>query len=547
MFPPSPENNSRDNDEMLIVPEDDLSTDCKKKVLSCFWCFTQESVELCSQCGLVASCDKHWKQHRDDDGTCFPIRVDQHPHLGRRLVATRDIKRGEILLTDRPSAMGPLHQTRPVCLECMAYLPSPSFGCPHCGFPLCGQDCVGGPNHAKECRALKMKGTKVKITRGDVPAIEYQSVMLIRLLLGDPAEVARVDLLSDHVDKLTPEEREVYGAGVVKVVQALKIGNWTQEQLFRYISIIRTNACAFDGGPGQGGLRILHPSLATMNHNCLVNTRICQRLDHSVCVRAVRDIKVGEEVTNRYTTVFMGRLARRQALSSSWQFDCNCLRCQQPTVHDGNTDTLVCPACSGYMVQKGVDGDWHCDGCEATRRSSEVAEAELRLGEAIASRAGNLKAFEVLLEQQTKMLHTDHHLMLVIKREVIEEYGKLMAQQASAGKSWSLKQVRRKVELCREVLAALEKIDPGLSCTRGNILEELGAPQLVLLQHGLGSRKMERTEVMKGLEELIDMLKEVKEHLELFEECQEPGRVARSRQLLTDTKAFQDHVLALPA
>ena len=32
----------------------------------------------------------------------------------------------------------------------------------------------------------------------------------------------------------------------------------------------------------------------------------------------------------------------------------------------------VCPACSGYMMQKGVDGDWHCDGCEATRRSSEV-------------------------------------------------------------------------------------------------------------------------------------------------------------------------------
>ena len=31
----------------------------------------------------------------------------------------------------------------------------------------------------------------------------------IRLLLGDPAEVARVDLLSDHVDKLTQEEREV--------------------------------------------------------------------------------------------------------------------------------------------------------------------------------------------------------------------------------------------------------------------------------------------------------------------------------------------------
>merc|ERR1712203_155988 len=170
-----------------------------------------------------------------------------------------------------------------------------------------------------------------------------------------------------------------------------------------------------------------------------------------------------------------------------------------------------------------------------------------RLGEAIVSRAGNLQALEVFLEQQTKDLHCEHHLMLVLKTGVIEEYGKLMAQQASAGKSWSLKQVRRKVELCREVLAALEKIDPGLSCTRGNILEELGAPQLVLLQHGLASRKMERSEVIEGLEELMSLLKEVREHLEVFEECQEPGRVKRARQLIEDTKAFQEHVLALPA
>jgi len=405
---------------------------------------------------------------------------------------------------------------------------------------------VGGPNHAKECHALKMKGTKVKITRGDIPAIEYQSIMLIRLLLGDPADIARVDLLTDHVDKLTPEEREVYGVGVVKVVQGLKIGNWTQEQLFRYISIIRTNACAFDGGVGRGGLRILHPSLATMNHSCLVNTRICQRFDHSVCVRAVRDISAGEEGVIRYTSVFMGRLARRAALSSSWQFDCNCPRCQEPSVHDGNTDTLVC-GCDGDMVQVAVNGDWQCRACGSTRKPSEVSETETRLGEAIVSRAGNLQALEVFLEQQTKDLHCEHHLMLVLKTGVIEEYGKLMAQQASAGKSWSLKQVRRKVELCRQVLAALEKIDPGLSATRGNILEELGAPQLVLLQHGLRSRKMERSQVIDGLKELIGMQHEVKEHLEVFEEEQEPNRVKRARQLLDDTKAFQDHVLAQPA
>ena len=45
--------------------------------------------------------------------------------------------------------------------------------------------------------------------------------MLIRLLLGDPAELARTDLLSDHVDKLTKQEREVYGLGVVKVIRTI--------------------------------------------------------------------------------------------------------------------------------------------------------------------------------------------------------------------------------------------------------------------------------------------------------------------------------------
>jgi len=58
---------------------------------------------------------------------------------------------------------------------------------------------------------------------------------------------------------------------------------------------------------------------------------------------------------------------------------------------------------------------------------------------------------------------------------------------------------------------------------------------------------MERTQVIDGLKELIGMQHEVKEHLEVFEEEQEPNRVKRARQLLDDTKAFQDHVLAQPA
>ena len=44
----------------------------------------------------------------------------------------------------------------------------------------------------------------------------------------------------------------------------------------------------------------------------------------------------------RYTSVFMGRLARRAALSSSWQFECNCPRCQ---VFNKNISFIFCDIC----------------------------------------------------------------------------------------------------------------------------------------------------------------------------------------------------------
>ena len=57
---------------------------------SCFPIRVNQNHHYCQNCFL------NLDLIRDDDGTCFPIRVDQHPHFGRRLVATRDIKRGEV-------------------------------------------------------------------------------------------------------------------------------------------------------------------------------------------------------------------------------------------------------------------------------------------------------------------------------------------------------------------------------------------------------------------------------------------------------------------
>merc|ERR1711962_1206868 len=436
---------------------------------SCFWCFSS-TAKQCDHCHLVAVCDDHWRLHRtEEEGTgsvCFPIRVEEHPVLGRRLLAVRPIPMGSIVLTDLPSCLGPTHSSLPLCLECSKLLPCPSFACPYCGYPLCGKPCMGGPRHQAECEVINQAGKKVKISRGDREAVEYQVIMLLRLLLSGKEELDRVDLLSHHVDKLTQVEREVYGAGVVKVIrEGLKLGNWTEEELFRYISIIRTNACVVDPGAGTGSLRVLHPSLSTMNHSCLVNTRVFQRSDHSVCVRAQVDIATGEEIFNRYTSLFQGRLDRQSSLTSAWHFSCLCPRCSDPTDLGSHADSLHCPvsSCPGLLLpslnSESLVQHWECEVCSLRKECGEVKDMEARLGEAIQSRAGNISALEILLKDQADTFHSNHHLLLNLKVQIILEYGRLMDSLAKEGKSWSLKQVRRKVELCRQVLAALDLIE----------------------------------------------------------------------------------------
>ena len=53
------------------------------------------------------------------------------------------------------------------------------------------------------------------------------------------------------------------------------------------------------------------------------------------------------------------------------------------------------------------------------------------------------------MEAQVKHVHKDSICILIA-------YAK-----AKIGKSWSLKQVRRKVDLCAEVLEVMNRIDPG--------------------------------------------------------------------------------------
>lgn len=90
----------------------------------CFVC-EKESKSRCSGCVQVFYCStehqrKDWKTHKPK---CSPMRVAHSDKLGRYYVATRNIKPGEIVLTELPLVIGPSQATPPVCVGCLQVKP----------------------------------------------------------------------------------------------------------------------------------------------------------------------------------------------------------------------------------------------------------------------------------------------------------------------------------------------------------------------------------------------------------------------------------------
>merc|ERR1719402_1537503 len=118
------------------------------------------------------------------------------------------------------------------------------------------------------------------------------------------------------------------------------------------IGIMRTNAVSFGDGSG----RALFPTMALMNHSCVVNAKHTVYIRNKrIAVQAQVDIKKDEEILISYVTFSPGTLFRREKLEKYWFFQCACARCSDPTELGTNLSSLVCEKCEegqGYLTQR---------------------------------------------------------------------------------------------------------------------------------------------------------------------------------------------------
>lgn len=104
------------------------------------------------------------------------------------MVASRDIKPGEVIFREEPLTFGPSDNSKPVCLGCykrivriiilnfacslikarlkiLLQLDKNCYTCKSCGFPMCNKKCSQIAEHKDfECAALLNKGFKVDAT-----------------------------------------------------------------------------------------------------------------------------------------------------------------------------------------------------------------------------------------------------------------------------------------------------------------------------------------------------------------------------------------------
>ncbi|KAI5638448.1 hypothetical protein NE865_08913 [Phthorimaea operculella] len=295
----------------------------------------------------------------------------------------------------------------------------------------------------------------------------------------DPERWKReVEPMETHTEER--KKRPTWAADEVNVVNFLidhcKLGSRFDKDLVqRVCGILEVNSVEI---PSRGGfsVRAIYPKLAIAAHSCVPNIVHSILSDDQVQVRAAVPIKSGEPLHLCYTYALWSTLIRREYLLESKFFNCECPRCADPTELGTHLSTLKCQKCDNGVIlsTNPLDNEagWSCSdkNCEfktsgaAMRKMLGVVQAEIDQLDAIEPGPQAIEAREQTLNKYKSVFHPRHALLLGIKHTLAQLYGRVEGYTLDELPDLVLE---RKVEFCKLVLDALERIMPGENRMRG--------------------------------------------------------------------------------
>lgn len=162
---------------------------------------------------------------------------------------------------------------------------------------------------------------------------------------------------------------------------------------------------------------------------------------------------------------------------------------------------------------------WKCNKC-SVEDSAENVNRLLKALQVEIESTSSVESMENLLEKFESVLHSNHFIVISIKNSLIESYGHLKGHLLSELPDALL---RRKIELCEDVMAILNVFESGKSRARGLMMYELHASIAFLAQSRHQMESLTEQEYLKQLEIARDLLNESLEILSWEDEkvCKE--------------------------
>ncbi|XP_035790859.1 SET domain-containing protein SmydA-8-like isoform X2 [Anopheles albimanus] len=463
--------------------------------------------QQCAACQQIVYCGRdhqrlHWKTTHRLECQCY--RVVENDCLGRYVVATRNIRQGEVIFRDAPAVIGPKMASVPVCLGCNRDL-VPAIGqtgvttrfheCTRCGWPVCGTECEAAEQHRLECSIMAGSSYRPKIYPSrDAPSkreAAYCIIVPLRVLLlqsRDPDTYAQVQRLESHVmERLQSPLYEVVRSNIVPFVRSvLGLQEYSDETILEVCAILDTNCFEIRLPQRRTKVRALYPLGAMLSHDCRPNTKHYFDEALRMVLVATVDIQRGATISTSYTQPLLGTLHRRLALKQSKHFECQCERCTDPTELGTSLSGFRCPKC-----RKGIVLSVQPCNPQSTLRCRQEKCGFSETAGAYAARCAQLQQqllnlnrtepsqYEAFIQQHQSTAHGWNAFVLQAKYALIQ----LLDHQTTVSLDRQLEQpeqseeeeisLRRTVELCRDLLDVANRLEPGLGCFRVKLLVTL--------------------------------------------------------------------------
>ena len=466
-------------------------------------------------------------------------RIAQSEDVGRHIVVTRKLEKGEVVFKDTPIVTGPSRESDPCCVACYKPLdletpclaaqndsgmevdsgPVPHVLCPKCKWPLCSLECAESDIHKPECFYLTKSSCIINAIDSDSL---YDVITVLRCLyLKDNNLRSWANLLT--LQEANPKELNPELADRAKKVTGLICGTFKlgeefcKELVFDICTRLDVNSFEIPLGRTSATVQGIFTVACMVEHNCIPTGHRCFNSDMSITVRSAYGAEEGDAISICYTDSLWPTAARRENLIYSKDFLCTCDRCQDDTENETYMSAIRCIKCPGYFLAENpldCTGKWLCNECGTAAPLGYSDMAYSKVGSAIAKieeEGLTPESCEKFLKNYSKVLHPNHAHMLDVKFSLLNLLGH---SEGYAMSQLNEDQLTVKESLARTFLEIASKILPGISRLKGTALFEL---YLCMQQRGI--RAFNQHQLSLGPDEILGILQNAYDHLLECIEC----------------------------